>query len=99
MIVAFGVEGRKQTKAVCAALTAVTPSPQNSGCFPMSIFQCNAVVGAVGKRGCSGVNICLLGETSRSCVGVVPTSLQNAWVSWYLAACWLQKGDLANSVM
>lgn len=82
MIVTFGLKGRKQTKPVCAALTAVTPSPQNSGCFPVSIFQCSVTVGAAGKGGCSGVNeyICLLRETSWSCSGVLLTSLQNAWV-------------------
>lgn len=77
VVVAFGLKGRKQTKVVCAALTAITPSPQNSGCFPVSIFQCSVMVGAAG----TGVNeyICLLREASWSCSGVLLT-LQNAWV-------------------
>lgn len=57
-------------------LTAVNPSPQKSGYLPVSVFQCNVMVGAAGKGGCSTVNeyICLLRETSQSCSGVLLTS-------------------------
>lgn len=62
----FWLERQEANKSGVCCADCRNPSPQNSGCFPASVFQGSVMVGAAGKGGWSGVNeyICLLRETS-----------------------------------